>query len=55
MTERIEASAEVVPPVPAPPVLRRAPKWAAPVFVALAAALVPWTLWLAVSLPTRHL
>lgn len=40
---------------PAPPVLRRAPRWAAPLFCALAVALVPWTLWLAVSLPTRHL
>lgn len=55
MTEAAPAPAAEAPPVPAPPVLRRAPRWAAPVFCVLAAALVPWTLWLAVSLPTRHL
>jgi hypothetical protein len=41
--------------VPPAPVLRRLPRWAAPVFCALGLLLVPWTLWLAVSLPTRHL
>lgn len=41
--------------VPPPPVLRGLPRWAAPVFCAFGALLVPWTLWLAVSLPTRHL
>ncbi|HEX4345813.1 MAG TPA: hypothetical protein VHZ31_09645 [Solirubrobacteraceae bacterium] len=47
------AEASTVPP--APPVLRQAPRWAAPIFCGLALALVPWTLWLAISLPTRHL
>lgn len=40
--------------VPPPPVVRGLPRWAAPVFCAFGAVLVPWTLWLAVSLPTRH-
>lgn len=47
--------AQVPDAAPEPPVLRGAPRWAAPVFCALGVALVPWTLWLAVSLPTRHL
>ena len=55
MTDAALPEAVEAPPVPAPPVLRRAPRWAAPVFCLLGAALVPWTLWLAVSLPARHL
>ena len=37
------------PPDPTP-----APRWASHVFVALGAVLVPWTLWLAATLPERH-
>ena len=44
-----------LPPVPAPPVVHRSPRWAAPIFFALGLVLIPWTLWLAVSLPTRQL
>jgi hypothetical protein len=29
-------------------------RWIAPVFVLLAVALLPWTLWLGYSLPARH-
>ena len=43
------------PPVPAPPVVHGSPRWAAPIFFALGLVLIPWTLWLAVSLPTRQL
>lgn len=41
MTEAVEAGADVLSPVPAPPVLRRPPRWAAPAFCPFAAALVP--------------
>ena len=30
------------------------PRWASPVLLLLAFALVPWTLWIAWSLPRRH-
>lgn len=52
MPDRSAARAPEVSPAPA---VLLAPRWVAPVFCALAVALVPWTLWLAVSLPTRHL
>jgi hypothetical protein len=45
----------VVAAVPPPPVVSGLPRWAAPVFCAFGAVLVPWTLWLALSLPTRHI
>jgi hypothetical protein len=38
-----------------PPTPVSAPRWASPVLVALGAALVPWTLLLATTLPERHL
>ena len=38
-------------PTPAPV---SAPRWASHLFVALGAVLVPWTLWLAATLPERH-
>ena len=38
-----------------PPAPVSAPRWASHLFVALGAVLVPWTLWLAASLPERHL
>jgi hypothetical protein len=31
-----------------------APRWVAPVFTALGAGLIPWTVWLAYDLPRRH-
>lgn len=37
-----------------PPDSTPAPRWASHVFVALGAVLVPWTLWLAATLPERH-
>jgi hypothetical protein len=37
-----------------PPDPVSAPRWASPVFVALGGVLVPWTLWLAATLPERH-
>jgi hypothetical protein len=37
-----------------PPDPVAAPRWASHVFVALGAVLVPWTLWLAATLPERH-
>jgi hypothetical protein len=37
------------PPDPVP-----APRWASHLFVALGGVLVPWTLWLAATLPERH-
>lgn len=33
---------------------RPAPAWVPPLFLALALALVPWTVWLAYDLPRRH-
>ena len=48
-------NAPVQPLVPPPPAVRRPPRWAAPVFFALGLILIPWTLWLAISLPTRQL
>jgi hypothetical protein len=39
---------------PQPPAPIYAPWWASRVFVALGAVLVPWTLWLAATLPERH-
>ena len=45
----------MVAAAPPPPVVRGLPRWAAPVFCAFGGVLVPWTLWLAVSLPTRHI
>lgn len=38
------------PTEPAP----AAPRWASHLFLALGAILVPWTLWLAATLPERH-
>jgi len=38
-----------------PPAPISAPRWVSHLFVALGALLVPWTLWLAASLPERHL
>jgi hypothetical protein len=38
-----------------PPTPISAPRWVSHVFVVLGAVLVPWTLWLAASLPERHL
>lgn len=40
--------------LPIPPAPPAPPRWAAPVFCVMGAALVPWTLWLAATLPTRH-
>ncbi len=37
-----------------PPDAVSAPRWASHLFVALGAVLVPWTLWLAATLPERH-
>lgn len=39
----------IEPPDPVP-----APHWASHAFVALGGVLVPWTLWLAATLPERH-
>ncbi len=38
-----------------PPAPISAPRWVSHVFVVLGAVLVPWTLWLAATLPERHL
>jgi hypothetical protein len=38
-----------------PPGPVSAPRWVSHLFVALGAVLVPWTLWLAATLPERHL
>jgi hypothetical protein len=38
-----------------PPAPVTAPRWASHVFVALGVVLVPWTLWLAATLPEHHL
>ena len=39
---------------PKPPEPVSAPRWASHIFVALGGLLVPWTLWLAATLPERH-
>ncbi len=36
------------------PMMPRLPVWRSGIFIVLGAALVPWTLWLAVTLPARH-
>ena len=36
------------------PVMPRLPAWRSGIFIVLGAALVPWTLWLAITLPARH-
>lgn len=38
-----------------PPAPVSAPRWASHLFVTLGVVLVPWTLWLAATLPERHL
>jgi hypothetical protein len=40
---------------PAPPVVPRLRRWLAPLFLLAALALIPWTVYLVVSLPGRHL
>ena len=40
---------------PAPPVVPRMRRWLAPLFFLAGLALVPWTVYLAVTLPNRHL
>jgi hypothetical protein len=39
---------------PAPPVVPRVRRWLAPLFLLAALALIPWTVYLVVSLPGRH-
>jgi hypothetical protein len=40
---------------PAPPVVPRLRRWLAPLFLLAALALIPWTVYLVVTLPGRHL
>jgi hypothetical protein len=40
---------------PTPPVVPRLRRWLAPLFLLAALALIPWTVYLVVSLPGRHL
>ena len=40
---------------PAPPVVPRLLRWLAPLFLLAALALIPWTVYLVVTLPGRHL
>lgn len=40
---------------PAPPVVPRLRRWLAPLFLIAALALIPWTVYLVVTLPGRHL
>jgi hypothetical protein len=42
-------------PNPAPPVVTRLGRWLAPLFMLAALALIPWTVYLVVTLPGRHL
>jgi hypothetical protein len=39
----------------APPVVPRLRRWLAPLFLLAALALIPWTVYLVVTLPSRHL
>jgi hypothetical protein len=39
---------------PAPPVQPRARRWLAPLFLVGGIGLVPWTVYLAITLPSRH-